>query len=505
MTATSPPRSPTKSAEAKAAPPNVDEMLKAAFAMHQDGRVGEAATAYKKILKIAPDNVDAVHLMGLALRAYGRHEQAEAMFRKTIALIPGFADAHYNLGNTFFTQGKFAEAIGAYEKATELQPDNGVAHFNLGNACRAIGDMPRAVAAFSRAVAIDKKSVRAWHNLANALKDSGMLKEAADCYRATLKLSPQLAEAHYNLGLLLLLAGDLKRGFEYYEWRHKVYGLGCGARNFKQPKWGGAPVQGKTVLVHAEPNFGDSIHFARYLPKLAAEGARVVVECQAPLVEFFHEIDGVASVVEKGAKLPEFDLHCPIPSLPRAFGTTRETIPADVPYFKPNPLAIRDWRQRLEQDGKFFRIGLVWTGNPAFGAEAQRSLSIKHLLGLPQLPNLRYYNLQSGAAEKDLTDTGLDKIIPNLAPGIEDFQDLAAAISSLDLLISIDAAPAHLAGALGKTVWLVLPALADWRWGRQARSTPWYPSMRLYRQTLGADIGEVFKQMGADLLKSQKK
>jgi len=505
MTAKAPPTAAAKTAVPRVVKVDVDAMLQKAFLHHQAGRIAEAAAGYKRILKVAPGNVDAVHLMGLVLRAYGRHQEAEAMFRRTVALNPNFADAYYNLGNAYFSQGKFKKSVIAYHKAAKLQPRNAATRFNMGNAYKAMGDYARAAAALRSALAVDPNYTEAWHNLANVLKDGGFYRMAMDCYRRTLKLDRSLAEAHYNLALLLLLAGDMRQGFDQYEWRNRVQGLASPKRGFSQAQWTGKPIDGMTLLVHAEQNYADTLQFCRYLPMVAARGAKVIVECQAPLVELMGRVAGVSKVVEAGKPLPPFDMHCPLPSLPRAFATNHDSIPADIPYLKAHGLMVREWRRRLAEDGEFFRIGLVWTGNPQHGNDGLRSLSIRELMVLPQLPQIRYYSLQAGAAERELAETGLDKVIPNLAADIPDFHSMAAAISALDLLISIDAAPAHLAGALGKRVWLVVPSAPDWRWKRQGRATPWYPTFRLYRQKQRGDWQGVMQEVAADLLKTLQK
>jgi tetratricopeptide (TPR) repeat protein len=490
-----------KAAPGNAAPADVDSLLEKAFELHRAGKIAQAAAGYKNILKIAPNNVDAVHLMGLALRAYGRDQDAEIMFRRTVVLNPKFADAYYNLGNACFAQGKFRKSIDAYEKAAALQPENAVIQFNLGNAYRDLGDPDEAAAAFRRAIALKDDYIDAWHNLANVLKDGGFLKQAIECYRATLKLDPKLAEANYNLAILLLLASDMPRGFDLYEWRHQIPGLAAPNRDFGKPQWLGKPIKGRTILIHAEQGFGDTIQFSRYLPLVAERGAKVVVECQPSLAGLVRRIPGVSVVVETGKPLPDFDLHCPIPSLPRAFRTTRDDIPAKPVYLEANPLAVKEWRTRLNKDGAMFRIGLVWSGNPQHGGgDAQRALAVRELMILPQLPQIRYYSLQRGQAERELVETGLGNVVPNLAPQIDDFDDLAGALSGMDLLLAIDSAPAHLAAALGKPVWLIVPNSPDWRWTLMGESTPWYPSMRLFRQKERGEWAPLMTHIAAEML-----
>lgn len=477
-------------APAKKATPEVGRLLQKAFEHHQAGRIAQAATEYNRILKLAPSNVDALHLMGVALRSYGRHKEAEAMFRRTVAVKPDFAEAYYNLGNACYAQNNFRKALEAYVKAAKLQPNLPTAHFNIGNAYRRLGDTERATAAFQRALKLKPDMIEAWHNLANTLKDSGNPKQAIEYYKRTLKLDPSLAEAHYNLALLLLQSGNLHQGFEHYEWRANVQAFAASRRRFAKPQWKGAPIAGRTLLLHAEAGAADTLQFCRYIPLLADQGVTVVVECPPALVEVLKRVRGAAMVIEAGQPLPPFDLHCPIPSLPRAFRTSAETIPAQMPYIEAHAAAVRTWRGRLANDPPF-RIGLIWTGG--FG------LTIKDLYVLPQMPKAKYYSLLRGQAEHELTQTGLTKVVGNLAPAIEDFRDLSGVLANLDLLITVDSVAAHLAAAMGRPVWLVLPAMADWRWKLSGSTSAWYPGMRLYRQKKGGGWDEVMARVAADL------
>jgi hypothetical protein len=281
----------------------------------------------------------------------------------------------------------------------------------------------------------------------------------------------------------LLLRGDFPKGFEQYEWRRSKI---CSRRVFTQPEWDGGPFPGKTLLLHAEQGLGDTLHFIRYAPLVRELGGRVVVECQKPLAHLLDSIAGIDALVPEGDPLPPFELHTPLLSLPHLLGTTEATVPAVVPYLSPEPSAVDVWRQRLGR-GEKLKVGLVWAGSPGHKNDRNRSIPFKLLRPLLEMPGIRFFALQVGERASDIEAARLQGSIDDISPNLNDFADTAAALSMLDLLISVDTAPAHLAGALGRPVWLLLPFSPDWRWKMDREDSLWYPTMRLFRQPTQSD------------------
>ncbi|CAK0749687.1 Tetratricopeptide repeat protein [Azospirillaceae bacterium] len=481
--------------------PSVADLLQQAFALHRAGQLKEAVQGYIHVLKLDPNNVDALHLSGLVLRASGKNPDAEKMIRRAIALRPTFVEAHYNLGNTLSALGKVDEAIESYEHAISLQPDHTTALYNLGNLHRNQGKFDDAVACFQKAVKYKPSYAEAWHNLANVFKEMGEIILAVEIYRKTLSLVPDLAEAHYNLGLSLMALGQFEEGFREYEWRWKVDTFPSPKRNFSQPQWDGSAFPGRCLLVHAEQGLGDVIQFCRYLPMLPSRsgGGRVMLECLPSQMGLLGRLEGVDAVVPAGQPLPPFDLQVPILSLPFIFKTSLETIPNACPYLTPNPERVSLWRNRMGEQQDVVRIGLVWAGNPRHGNDKNRSLSLRQFFGLPMQKMIKYYSLQKDKAAEEINQFGLSGVIPDLGKDIKDFEDLTAVISILDLLITVDSAPAHVAGGLGKLVWTLLPFSADWRWMTETSESPWYPTMTLYRQSQAGAWDDVLARIVTDI------
>ncbi len=471
-----------------------------------------AAAHIEHAIGIAPERADCRHSLGFVLRALGRDADAEASFREAVVLDPDFIEAHYQLGNLLRETKRFAEAAAGYERALALNPDHHQAHNNLGAALGELDRYPEAIAHFRRAVELKPDYVEARSNLGNALKITGQLAEAeAECRRA-IALAPAFAPAHLNLGLalqelgqfdealacfrrasvgrgdyakavaceglLLLLRGDFAAGWEKYEARWRIGDLP--PRDFAQPQWRGEPLAGKTILLHAEQGFGDAIQFLRYAPLVAARGGTVTVEIQKPLVRLAARIPGI-TVVARGESLPAFHVQCPLLSLPLALGTTLDSIPATTPYLSVAAEQLAQWRSRLCNG---FKVGIAWAGSAVHRNDRNRSIPLERLAPLLEIEGPRWFSLQVGERAADLAGR---KGVINLAPELTDFGETAAAIAALDLVITADTAVAHLAGALGKPVWLMLPFVPDWRWLLGRADSPWYPSMRLFRQPRAGD------------------
>jgi hypothetical protein len=321
--------------------------------------------------------------------------------------------------------------------------------------------------------------------------------EAVAAYDAVLARDPAHPEAHYNRGLARLAAGDLADGFRDYEWRAKK-SEDNDVRVFPQPRWTGAePIEGKTILLHAEQGFGDAIQFVRYAPLVAAKGATVIVEAPRSLRDLMSGVDGVTRVVHRGDELPPFDWHCPLLSLPCAFGTALKSVPANVPYLHPLADRLEKWRARLPSGG--FRVGIAWSGNPTHSNDHNRSIALERIAALTDGLDVRFVGIQRDLRDDDFLVLQRRPDLVSLGPALEDFSDTAAAIALLDLVISVDTSVVHLAGALGKPVWIMLPYNGDWRWMLEGETSPWYPTARLFRQPEPGDWDSVLARVREEL------
>jgi hypothetical protein len=345
-----------------------------------------------------------------------------------------------------------------------------------------------AVGAYRNALVLQPDLAEIQNNLGISLQNLLRSREAVSVHRRATALAPANAGYHCNLAHALLATGLLTEGFAEWEWR-----VPSPPRNFSQPKWDGMPFAGKILLAHAEQGYGDTLQFCRFLPAVAALGGRVIVECRRPVAALLRRMPGVSEVIEWGQPLPDFDLQITIPSLPFALGIGRTPFPAATPYLAASADRMTLWQEQVSQDG--VKVGLVWAGNAA-GNDPKRAIPAAELVRLAALPNITLFSLQrdGGSGGQPVPREFID-----LAGNIADFDDLAAAIESLDLLITVDTAAAHLAGALGKPVWTLLHASPDWRWLPDAETTPWYPTMRLYRQDAPGDWSSLLKRVARDL------
>jgi tetratricopeptide (TPR) repeat protein len=445
-------------------------------------RPAEALASFDHVLVIKPDHVGALNNRGLALLGLQRPADALASFERALAIRPDHVRALNNRGNTLQALRRPGEALAAYDKALAVQPDHAEALYNRGIVLRDLKRPAEALASFDRALSADPDHVDALNNRGIVLRDLDRPFEALASYDRALSIDPGYAEAHSNRSCLELLLGDFERGWEEFEWRWRVPDFAPWRRDFAQPLWrGDTPLEGRTILLHAEQGFGDTIQFVRYVPLVAAGGAVVILEVPLPLKALLSELAGAARVVGRGEELPAFDCHCPLLSLPLAFNTRLETIPAPVPYLTATRDRVEKWRQRLPGT-RLRRVGIAWAGNANFKGDQSRSIGLPRLSPLLSVPGCQLVGLQ-----KDLRDGDRDilRSHPQLihsGDAIEDFADTAAVMSLMDLVVSSDTSVAHLAGALGKPVWILLPYVADWRWLRGRADNPWYPTARLFRQ-----------------------
>ncbi len=484
------------------------------------GHHDEAIDCYRRALLLKPDYMQAVHNMGNAYISLGKQGHAQRCFEHALELVAGFAPAHLALGEICKTQHDFSaafmhfrtaleidpssvdafqgvgeihqaeerypEAITAYQQALALEPHRVTVLNMLGDVYQCIEQPDNAERLYRKALALEPERATVLNNLGVALIAQGKLEDASAVLHHLIEIQPDYAEGHWNLSMALLAAGNYLDGWWESEWRFKKSNP-VPERGFEQPRWDGSPLNGKTILLHAEQGFGDTIQFARYVPLVVQRGGRVIVECQvSALKRLLHSISGVAEVVVAGNDLPFFDCHLPMLSLPLVFGTTPETIPSQVPYLVAEPADVEAWHRRLGPSTKY-RVGLVWFAKQSQVLNRKRSCPLQMFAPLWAVPGVEFYALQVGMGAEQLKEFSSDCELIDLTHQINDFADTAAFMANLDLVITIDTVTAHLAGALGVQTWVVLPYVAEWRWLCQREDSPWYPGMRLFRQPSPGD------------------
>jgi len=465
-------------------------------AQHALQQTEAALQSYAVALQLQPDYAEAHYNRGLALQSLGQLEPAIASYRQALRFNPDFIQAYCNCGATLHLLKHLDEALASYQHALQRQPDHLLALYNLGLVLYDLNRPNEALACYDRALQLKPDFAEALCNYGVALQALNRLDEALACYTRALQLQTEvdagLAQTQWNAGLCHLLRGELELGWQKYEW-----GRACGQRGpqrrFEQPLWlGDQPLQGKNILLHAEQGLGDTLQFCRYAPLVAALGATVWLEVQAPLHTLLTQLPGVAGVFEAGAVLPGFDYHCPLLSLPLALRTRLDTIPAQVAYLQSDPAKTAHWSARLASPHQPL-IGIAWSGNATHKHDRQRSIPLAELAPL-FTRGARFVSLQTELRDSDREVLQHFKVL-DVAPDLHDFTDTAALLSCLDRVITVDTSVAHLAGALGKPTTLLLPYAPDFRWMLDRDDSPWYPSMRLIRQRAIGNWGDVIAQV----------
>jgi tetratricopeptide (TPR) repeat protein len=444
-------------------------------------RTEEAIRACRRALEFEPDYAPACINLGVAFDAQGQFDAAVTAYRRAIEIDPAAAKAYANLAVALRAIGEIDEAIRAGTRAIEIEPGCAQAHTNLGVALDAQGKAEEAVAAHRRAIAIEPSFGKAHANLAVALRSTGALDEALAASHRAAELEPSSPEIRFNHAHALLMNGHWTAGFDELRWGKRCRLWAGGYPSFEQPEWRGERFDGRTLLLFAEAGLGDTLQFVRYLPMAAERGGSILLQAQPALAPLLRDIRGV-TVIAQGEPLPPFDLQLPLMRLAHVFGTTPESVTAEVPYLRADPVKREAWRD-------FFggvvtlKVGVVWAGNPRHKGDRQRSIAADAVLPRLVISGVQLYSLQKEprAADMPVLQALGDKII-DLAPRLHDFAETAAAVAALDLVISVDTSVAHLAGALGRPTWVLLPYALDWRWLRDREDSPWYPTMRLFRQ-----------------------
>jgi len=496
-------------------------------ALKAKGQPVEAEAHYRRALANKPSYPEAYNNLGIVLETQDRLAEAEASLRKALQLMPNYAEAHNNLGNLLHKRNNLGEAMNCYRQALRFKPDFAAAHYNLGLmlghqelyteaeasmreairlkpdyaeafnylgiVSREQGNLDEAVANYRQALHYQPNLPEPHNNLAMVLTIQGRFEEALSHYQRALELKADYVDAHYNLSHLRLMQGDFERGWADYEWRcrrpdHPL----C---PFPQPIWQGEPLAGRTILLRCEQGLGDTLQFVRYARLLKDRGAgKVILECPPSLARLLRRQSAIDQVVNKGEPLPSFDVYAFLLSLPRFFGTNSVAqIPADVPYLDADPDLVARWRTRLES-APGFHVGISWQGSRSHRGDRWRSVPASQFANLARASeNVSLVSLQKGPGSEQLPQ--IPGLAMDLGHELTDFADTAAVLKSLDLVVTIDTALAHLAGALGVPVWVAIPFAPDWRWLLEREDSPWYPTMRLFRQASPDGWDEVFARM----------
>jgi len=462
-------------------------------------RWDEALASCQQALTLNPQLPDGYAKRAEILQELGQYAAALTNYDHAIALNPGDAKSLSNRGVIRQSMGDLAAALADYEHAIEREPLDPDTWFNRGTVLEELEDPAAALASYDRALELRPDFAAACVNRGTALQNQSLIREAVASYHRAIALDPDLPEAHYNLALASLALGDYEVGWREYEWRWRARGgpIFRERREFAEPLWlGRESIAGKTVLLYAEQGLGDCLHFCRYVERVAKLGPRIILEVPASLTALAAALPGVGQVVAHGQPLPPFDLQCPLMSLPLAFGTTLETIPSAQGYLKGDPIKMSQWLERLGAQVRP-RVGLTWSGNQARGTNRKRHFALSRLI--PHLPDgFDYFCLQTDVVAPDRKALESSNIF-HFGAALHDFSDTAALCACMDLVISIDTSVAHLAGAMGKRTWVLLASVADWRWLTDRDDSPWYRSVRLFRQPSDGAWEEVFERVAYEL------
>ncbi|NTW52424.1 MAG: tetratricopeptide repeat protein [Chlorobiaceae bacterium] len=468
-------------------------------ALQELRKFDEAVESFDKAIAIKPDLAETHFNRGNALKKLEKFDAAVESFDKAIAIKPDLVAACFNRGNTLLELHAFEKALASYDMAIALRPDYHEAYVHRGNALLELKRFEEALASYDKVIAIKPDHYEAYSNRGVVLHELKRLEEAIRSYDSAITIKPDFHEATLHKSLALLTCGKFRTGWQLYESRWNVDRFTSPKRNFSRPLWlGKESLSGKTILLHSEQGLGDTIQFCRYIPLVADLGAQVVVEAEESLSGLLEDLRGVSGLVIKGSALPGFDLHCPLISLPLAFRTELETIPAPHHYLKSNSGKRAYWEKKLGEKSKP-RIGLAWCGSTDFKHYSERSIPLAEMIKhLPE--GFSYVSLQKEMRNIDRQTLESNAQLLHFGDELKDFTDTAAICDLMDFVISIDTSVAHLSGALGKTTWVLLPFATDWRWMLDRDDSPWYPTMRLLRQQKPNDWSGAFGKLGSALL-----
>jgi tetratricopeptide (TPR) repeat protein len=475
--------------------------------LNEQGETQQAIECFRQAVRIDPNYLNAHLNLGNALKDHGQPALAEESYRQVLRLNPAHTDAYNNLGIALVEQGRIEEASHCYQQAIQINPDNANVYYNLGNARKDQGLHAQAEECYRQALRINPEHALSHLNLGSLLDEQKLFAEAEECYRKTLQINPSNERALWNLSCLRLLQGDFAGGWPGFKSRLTL--PGAVRRPFQQPRWDGSPLNGKTLLLYVERGLGDTIQCLRYLPLVHQAGGSVILEIQLSLLKLVHKF-AVDQVTLAGESLPPFDVQIPLFCLPAIFSTTLATIPSHIPYLTVDSDFVERWRRKLRDLGSSLavgsrlNVGIAWQGTKIFKND-HRSLPLSHFGILAGIEGVRLVSLQVGSETKQLDAATFPIIDLGSRFDPNSLEDLAAALMSLDLVVTVDTAVAHLAGALGVPVWVALPFRSCWRWLLGRSDSPWYPTMQLFRQNNPGDWGDVFERIGAALRSNIKR
>jgi tetratricopeptide (TPR) repeat protein len=448
-------------------------------------RFDDAIAAFRRAIQLNPNYEEALSHLGNTLNSLEQYGDAIPVFRRLCTVNPRSADALGGLAAALRSSGQLGEAITLLQRAVELTPGSSPTHNNLGIALGQADRIDEAIAAFRKAIEVQPGNALAVKNLGVALAEKGLFHESLAALDRAIELKSDLAEAHGNRALILLVLGDFERGWPEYEWRWRAQLTTLSTpRSFSQPRWDGSKLDGRSILLHAEQGFGDTLQFVRYIPMVVERGGRVILDCPLDLVRLLARMPGISRVIATGETLPDFYCQCPLLSLPLLFDTRLETIPAKIPYLTPDPALVEKWKARFDAEpvGKL-RVGLVWAGNVKNKHDRKRSMTLEQLAPLAEVADVQFFSLQKGRPLSSPPPMAMTDWTGDLV----NFDETAAMVSQLDLVIAVDTAVAHLAGAMGKPVWIMISYVPDWRWMLNRADSPWYPTLRIFRQSRVGD------------------
>lgn len=460
---------------------SIQQLLDRASRLHRQGDLRQAEAIYRQLLAQDPKNSNAMNLLGILASQSGRHEAAIELIQCAISVRP-VPQYYRNLGLVYAAMSRFADAAAAQRKCLEKEPMSLPANLALGNALMDMDQSQEAVMAFERCLSLKPGEPAALLGLGCALYQTGEFDEALQRLDETIARDFNSATAHCNRGLVLLTRGDLDRGWPEFEWRWKMPIMLARQQALGKPAWDGSDLNGRTIFLHGEKGGGDTLNFARYVPLVARRGGRVIFTCQPELLPLLRQIPGVDRFLEPGEPLPDFDVHCSLVSLPAAMKTTLAAIPPQEPLLTADPEKSRHWKERMPTDGRL-KVGIAWAGNVY---PPSRSMPLSMLAPLAHVPNLWLCSLQKGAAAQQLA-SWQGPPMTDWTAELHDFSDTAALLANLDLVISVDTSVAHLAGAMGKRAFVMLKTVPDFRWMLDRQDSPWYPTIRLFRQKTAGD------------------
>jgi len=463
----------------------------------QTRRTAQAVEAFQRCVALHPDDGAAHMMLGISLQALNQTDAAISHLVRAVELMPHSSQTHYNLGKMLRDQKRHEEAAEQFQQSLTLQPGFPPALNNLANTLRDLGRSDEAIPLYKQSLAARPNHAITLHNLGLAYRDLQMPDDAMRCFDTALAYDSAHHECRMSRAMLLIQQGHLLPGWREYESRFDV--PRAKPRRDFGPAWDGQNPEGQTLLLYAEQGFGDAIQFSRYATLLAEQHATVIVHCQPELRELFQSLRGVDQILSDDDELPKFDASRGMMSMPLVFGTTLETVPNEMPYLRADQAKVRRWRRIIEPGG--IRVGLAWAGAAGYGNDRQRSLTLEQLSPILRTPDMQFFSLQKGDATGQIAQLPEALRPLDLSAELNTFADTAAAIENLDLVISVDTAVAHLAGALDKPAWTMIPFAPDWRWMNDREDTPWYPTMRLFRQRERGKWGDVIGRI-AEVLKT---